>query len=187
MESIKETELNLQREVVTTVPNTWLVEAVNPSTGEKKMIDIANYASVVAGQMKDASSSNRGLMSISQYNSSILQILISGFTYRLMNLKQYVNAAMELFGRTPSNEIVHLYLVTSGTTTSAYLKKGVLHTASSLNYRFFNDNDYVYATLPVNCTLSAVFIGATSASAYQKGIQQVDIDESTLTKIELMD
>lgn len=49
MESIKETELNLQREVVTTVPNTWLVEAVNPSTGDKKMIDIANYASVVAG------------------------------------------------------------------------------------------------------------------------------------------
>ena len=49
MESIKETELNLQREVVTTVPNTWLVEAVNPNTGEKKMIDIANYASVVAG------------------------------------------------------------------------------------------------------------------------------------------
>jgi len=52
MESIKETELNLQREVVTTVPNTWLVEAVNPSTGEKKMIDIANYASVVAGTVE---------------------------------------------------------------------------------------------------------------------------------------
>lgn len=51
MESIKETELNLQRQVVTTVPNTWLVEAVNPSTGEKKMINIANYASVVAGVM----------------------------------------------------------------------------------------------------------------------------------------
>lgn len=51
MESIKETELNLQREVVTTVPNTWLVEAVNPSTGEKKMINIANYTSVVAEQM----------------------------------------------------------------------------------------------------------------------------------------
>lgn len=52
MESIKETELNLQREVVTTVPNTWLVEAVNPSTGEKKMIDIANYASVVAENLE---------------------------------------------------------------------------------------------------------------------------------------
>ena len=51
MDSIKETELNLQREVVTTVPNTWLVEAVNPSTGEKKMINIGNYASVVAGQI----------------------------------------------------------------------------------------------------------------------------------------
>lgn len=52
MEGIKETDLNLQREVVTTLANTWLVEAVNPSTGEKKMINIANYASVVAGQMK---------------------------------------------------------------------------------------------------------------------------------------
>ena len=49
MESIKEEELNLQREVVTTTPNTWLVEAVNPTTGEKKMINVSNFASVVAG------------------------------------------------------------------------------------------------------------------------------------------
>lgn len=51
MESIKEEELNLQREVVTTTPNTWLVEAVNPTTGEKKMINVSNFASVVAGVM----------------------------------------------------------------------------------------------------------------------------------------
>lgn len=62
MESIKETELNLQREVVTTVPNTWLVEAVNPSTGEKKMIDIANYASVVAGQIGTNNSGSNSLL-----------------------------------------------------------------------------------------------------------------------------
>lgn len=49
MESIKEEVLNLQREVVTTTPNTWLVEAVNPTTGEKKMINVSNFSSVVAG------------------------------------------------------------------------------------------------------------------------------------------
>lgn len=67
MESIKENELNLQREVVTTVPNTWLVEAVNPSTGEKKMIDIANYASVVAG----LSNTNFGYNTLSELVSGI--------------------------------------------------------------------------------------------------------------------
>lgn len=36
------------------MPNTWLVEAVNPSTGEKKMIDIASYASVVAGNFTES-------------------------------------------------------------------------------------------------------------------------------------
>ena len=67
MECIKETELNLQREVVTTVPNTWLVEAVNPSTGAKKMIDIANYASVVAG----LSNTNFGYNTLAELASGI--------------------------------------------------------------------------------------------------------------------
>lgn len=50
MESIKETDLNLQREKVTSVANTWLVKAVNPTTGEEKMIDVSNFSSVVAEQ-----------------------------------------------------------------------------------------------------------------------------------------
>ena len=62
MESIKENDLALQRERVTTVAKTWLVEAVNPSTGEKKMIDVSNFSSVVAGQIGAATILRDGLL-----------------------------------------------------------------------------------------------------------------------------
>ena len=78
MESIKEEELNLQREVVTTTPNTWLVEAVNPTTGEKKMINVSNFASVVAGVL-NISFINSGILILSQGESAELPIILGFF------------------------------------------------------------------------------------------------------------
>lgn len=185
MESIKETELNLQREVVTTVPNTWLVEAVNPSTGEKKMINIANYTSVVAGRIGTSvdNKTSNSLMPAGSYGyyNNVKSVRLFTTVSQQCSLGCIVMYCPTTGGAQPSIVLITVGKSAENTTLSVrckYLIKG--STTMPIQYKTNSDKSvsvYIKRTqfTPV---YSAIMLGLAYKEGLMTSVESTELDDA---------